>query len=1052
MIKRKKLLIIMGATTTALGVAVITPLATGNGAAKIGFGTTECAPGNHVGNHYLANDATCAEAGNAEFWACCDCQRQYLSNPGGTFTDCGAYAGEALANTHVAYVAPTGAHAYGNHAVVADGTVSIVNSCGECGDVQGEPIATMDAKVNATFEQDLTQAGDGYRWAYNAETGVYTSTNKGKGSTTNCLHIHILTAGKISFDYTSSGEGGYDYMYFGPNTNESSAYVNCKGSGTSVNNKSGSYSLDVEADDMLVFVFKKDSSGDKGDDCGTVKFVEGTFTYNVLTLETNGGNTMTPMFIENGKVVGNVEDPVYTGKYFEGWFTDSTFETSFTSATQFTGDATIYAKWSDPLTVTLNANGGTCDASVSFQAGTTPVIPTPSRDGFYFLGWFTDADFDNEYVSGNANASFDLYAKWLDASSAHALYGNYGGFKFQPGKSTSPSDTYSELTVDVDGSYSLRKYYSGFETGILGSVSDGAVVASNNGTVQIFDEGNVIVMHEGATFTNASTYAHVLFKGSTATKAGASVKYYDKATFVKFTYKSADTIIMIDGTTGSASFNVSIVNSKGAAVDFTKLNTTSEANMYFVVKSAGGDTLKTFGYNSSNYTVVDTFAGVAGTFAAADATITFNGNGKACFSKIGASTLCTVEATGTANQYIVYSGTSYYTVNVDTANGTFTYVTTTADVTFDANNGKFTDESTSKVVQIAAGVWYDPNDKVEEPTRTGYTFNGWWRAASTKAETWVQTKTLTDTFTAHWLKNVTVSFAETDDSAIDGCDAVGAVEGGKVASLPVPTKDGFCFIGWFLEKTFDTEFTTSSVVGNEDITVYAKWEAAVTLTIHYGESEPLVVACIPNVAPEFDVSKPGFGIEGYYAESTFDTPVDLSNGIAADTTIYVKYTDLTVFVGSYVGYNAMTSNYNTVKTGTTLYDSYNSVIASNLTATGKIAYSDSGCSIIGTQGNLIVMQKKSEVVYGVYAVASDGTVFFASHYNGFKNPCTLSGMDLALCMSTGSTVDKTVQMSHCAGETNHWILTAVKGTKTYTVDIDLANAAMVVTSVVDSAA
>ncbi len=68
----------------------------------------------HVGNHYLENDPDCTNPGNVEFWACCKCLQQFTSNPGGSWTDKGAYDGADLSTEHVAYVAPNSVHTFGD--------------------------------------------------------------------------------------------------------------------------------------------------------------------------------------------------------------------------------------------------------------------------------------------------------------------------------------------------------------------------------------------------------------------------------------------------------------------------------------------------------------------------------------------------------------------------------------------------------------------------------------------------------------------------------------------------------------------------------------------------------------------------------------------------------------------------------------------------------------------------------------------------------------------------------------------------------------------------
>lgn len=62
-------------------------------------------------------------------------------------------------------------------------------------------------------------------------------------------------------------------------------------------------------------------------------------------------------------------------------------------------------------TVTLDAAGGAVNpGSVTGEKGSVPVLPEPARDGYAFLGWFTEdgENYDGAAVSGNVT----LYARW----------------------------------------------------------------------------------------------------------------------------------------------------------------------------------------------------------------------------------------------------------------------------------------------------------------------------------------------------------------------------------------------------------------------------------------------------------------------------------------------------------------------------------------------------------------------------------------------------------------------------------------------------------------
>ncbi len=71
----------------------------------------------------------------------------------------------------------------------------------------------------------------------------------------------------------------------------------------------------------------------------------------------------------------------------------------------------------------------------------------------------------------------------------------------------------------------------------------------------------------------------------------------------------------------------------------------------------------------------------------------------------------------------------------------------------------------------------------------------------------------------------TISFKETDESAVDGISSTYYVYGtGKaVSSYPTPTKSGFNFNGWYQENTLTNAATNIGTTAYGNVAVYAKW-------------------------------------------------------------------------------------------------------------------------------------------------------------------------------------------------------------------------------------
>jgi len=114
------------------------------------------------------------------------------------------------------------------------------------------------------------------------------------------------------------------------------------------------------------------------------------------------------------------------------------------------------------------------------------------------------------------------------------------------------------------------------------------------------------------------------------------------------------------------------------------------------------------------------------------------------------------------------------------------------------------------------------------PTRSGYTFGGWYTAETGGTQVTTSTALLGNTtIYAHWLSNdghFTITF-DANGGEVSPASAMTG-EGFRLASLPVPTRDGYVFHGWFFDKTGDAHVTTFTTF-ESDATVYAQWVAIV---------------------------------------------------------------------------------------------------------------------------------------------------------------------------------------------------------------------------------
>jgi len=112
--------------------------------------------------------------------------------------------------------------------------------------------------------------------------------------------------------------------------------------------------------------------------------------------------------------------PTKLGYGFDGWYTEQTSGTKITAATtcKLTADQTLYAHWkAKKYMVSFDANGGTCEWSAKEYTYNQKLgeLPTPTRKGYSFNGWFTDKNggsmiTDETVMTYTSNVT--IYAHW----------------------------------------------------------------------------------------------------------------------------------------------------------------------------------------------------------------------------------------------------------------------------------------------------------------------------------------------------------------------------------------------------------------------------------------------------------------------------------------------------------------------------------------------------------------------------------------------------------------------------------------------------------------
>ena len=123
------------------------------------------------------------------------------------------------------------------------------------------------------------------------------------------------------------------------------------------------------------------------------------------------------------------------------------------------------------------------------------------------------------------------------------------------------------------------------------------------------------------------------------------------------------------------------------------------------------------------------------------------------------------------------------------------------------------------------------NDEVTlaKPTKTNFTFVGWYtdEACTVAFENIAKGTTSDVTVYAKWEK-ISKTIKYNLDGGVNPADAPESYFVGEGCKLPVPTKEGYNFLGWTTSKTSTNYITEIATTNKANVVLYAQWEKIIT--------------------------------------------------------------------------------------------------------------------------------------------------------------------------------------------------------------------------------
>lgn len=408
---------------------------------------------------------------------------------------------------------------------------------------------------------------------------------------------------------------------------------------------------------------------------------------------------------------------------FDGWYTSTIGGTriSASSKISISADHTLYAHWKQnpslEYTVSFNANGGVCNpSSKNVTYGSTyGTLPTPTRTGYTFAGWYTSSSGGSQVTSSTAvsiNGGHTLYAHWTQnpASTYTVTFNANGGSCSTTSKTVTYGSTYGTLPTPTRTGYSFSGWYTSVSGGSQ-ATSSTVVNLTNNQILYAHWTANTYTVTFNANGGSSSTTRKIVTYGSTyGTLPTPTRKDYTFAGW--YTSSSSGTQVI-------SSTAVKITSAQTLYAHWRK-NTASTYTISFNANGGNSSTAsKSVTYGSSYGTLpmpIRTGYNFSGWYTSV------NGG-----SQVTSGT--TVQLTGNQTLYAHWKAQTY-------------------TLSFHSNGG-------SSVANKAI-IYGSTYGAMEEPVRAGYTFSGWYTSLSGGSQVTSSTivnVTRDHTLYAQWIKN-----------------------------------------------------------------------------------------------------------------------------------------------------------------------------------------------------------------------------------------------------------------------------------------------------------
>ncbi len=646
------------------------------------------------------------------------------------------------------------------------------------------------------------------------------------------------------------------------------------------------------------------------------------------------------------------EKPEREGHTFNGWYTDELCSADkkfdFKSG-KVKGETTLYGKWEasgpvvgDKYTVTYVINGHGTQPEGLTDVTTLPAsLPVLSEEGWSFGGWYTDNNtFQHQVEGGQAiTENTTLYAKWIENEQPVLTYTiTYviNGHGTQPEGLTDVTTLPASLPVLSEEGWSFGGWYTDNNT-FQHQVEGGQAITENTTLYAKWEVAKYTV-----TFNSdggSAVQSQVVEHGQKAVRVSPTKEgylflgwYVDEAKTIEFDFVNGvitkDITLYAKWEEDSAEVITVTFNSKGGSEVAPITNIESGSKITKPVdperegftfigwyKDTGGELTEEFNFETEGITesivlfakwernkIVET---ITSTFDFAK----FN---TLAADKKGSDGKTTMDIT--MDQFTVGLGVKTEAKRLNTQGKDIIFTLTGTLGNSISITGKGASSAADTVITLLklVGTTYvevkvlatAPNGV--EATGSADNLEAGTYKITTSKSLWMTSLILTEKGESEAPVTYFVNFNSMQGSLVQSQE----IAGGELVLEPeAPTRDGYIFLGWYLEESCTNVYDFKTPV-SKDITLYAKWEEEVIPP----DATTYLVDFVTNCATSIDerivvegktiteptgLIKEGYRFIGWYTDEYWNQAFDFKTPITKNLTLYAKWEEIITYTISF---------------------------------------------------------------------------------------------------------------------------------------------------------